>query len=827
MSLTFAGEPLLLPDPEGELQKWIDRYRPLESILNAPVATRSGRTREQGHWPHAVGLPVPNWEQFPPRWKLNSLWWPTGASRFAVGLFLVTADGAARIATTTGSNGSGTLTMTDGTRSLSTTMWALPALPIGSEDRTNPPMLLTLVDRRYWWQWSRSGEMFVGPLSTWEEIRTAITSGLGASITAPEPEDAYLAPDWSEFDRWHENTAMLLDGYAATVGQRFVASLDGSFALQKFGTADEGADGNLEHFFTAGGRAYTRTGEAPGNVAVVFQKRQGGIVHQNGVCEIVTKSAGDYGFNANAPGIATIHTTFQANFSSRGEEADNSTAMDELANQIAADFYGWKQRQYSVTIPGVAGGWTMTGFDDYAWFMFGTPHPGSDANDTRLCHTIVESFPPNFGVEENLAQEHGTESPKTLRPSPIHRAEITGEWEEGVSERPDHVTARLLYESSGAYPPPGQFSKDEYDIKIFDTLGIRGTLEAGDKVWVAALPADSEMFELVSSSAQPEGIVVFEILSQFAPTKHDVPISQGSARICVLNAGGIWQATGDLIVVIAGYSANGIGMWRGSMQGAALAIGARGLAFKRGDDKYEIIFMQMRDGLADFLVNPNAALPLVGEIPANIDYSYQHGSLGFEQNTIDVRDLNEIYPRALPEGRGVAGYDYVRDQYQALVCQQQGTTAIAFLAAPLKRTDFRATIKNFRIESFSPFNLTPDPPPTKPHNFLDFTGDTDDIVWLEWNETADNLDPNLQGDWQVIQVKQDDPIFRGKTTVAHDKGATKTVRRYTNFNGNDIDTGRDYEVINRGTNIAADKVVWFTKIGESYEIISVECPATP
>lgn len=529
--LTYAGVSLSLDDPDGAVQDWIDRYRPLDSILAPPAAYEDGRDRPQGNWPHAVGLPTFNWRTLPPDWRVNTLWWPTGASRFAVGLFLATQSAVAKIRKKISSSGGGTLAIGDGTRTIRPTMYMLPPRPLGASATSNPVMLLPLVDRRYFWQSSQCGQMLVGPSTAWATIRGNIVAGLGVSVAASEPS-GYPAPDWSEWDRWHENAALALDGYAASVGQRFVATLSGSYSLQ---TAESGAAAFAQNSATAlaGGNHGSAVCAAPGSVRIVFPKRQGGIVYQNGACETIVKYAQDYGFSSSAPGEATIHTTYQADYSARSGSADNSSELDSLADSIARDYYGWLAKQYSLTLPGIRSNWNLSGFDDYLWFYANARlRGGQDDEPGRSgyqCHTLIESIPPNVETQENLTQATITGSPRTLRPSPVHRAELTSGWTDPGSSLPHYATARLLYESSGANPPTGLLTKDGHNVTVFDTCGLKGGSASGDKLWVAALPADSEMFELIAAPA----------------TSYTVAIAKtgGTIAACDLNSLGLTTGT--------------------------------------------------------------------------------------------------------------------------------------------------------------------------------------------------------------------------------------------------------------------------------------------
>jgi hypothetical protein len=675
MPASFAGVVLNLADPGGAVQAWCDRYRPLDDVVPVctPAAYRDGRDRPQGNWPHSVGLPVFNWIKRPPRWRINSLWWPTGASRFSIGLFLTTLAGANAIKTAVGSNGSGTLALNDGSRSISVTMYLLPPRPIGAVGTDNPVVIIPLVDQRYYWQFAHMGQSRFSPSSAWADVRAAITANLGAAVSASDPAAGYQAPDWSEWTRFYENAGLALDAYAATVGQRLIAGLDGTYFLQMSGNGFATCNTNLANLAAvAGGACLTSPGSVPSNLAVAFLRRQGGVPHQSGACDLVTKAASNYGFGASIPGTAVIHTTYQADYSQRQSQADNSSSMDSLADAIAADFYRWKQNFYSATSPGIANGWSITGFDDYLWFLFGTqvgtiePCDCDEGHDVPesfradefekpspyLAQTLIESLPPNFGVEENLAQTPAGNYPQTFRPVPICRAELTGSW--NTQGNTPVATARLLYANEN--PSTGRLVKDGFNVQLFDTMSLRGTTKSGSRAWVAALPSDTEMFELVSGMGSGAALIVFELTGVLGLGGFSDAVE------CELDAAQEnYVPTTQVVTVVDPFS--NPGCWLGFP-------GYRGIGRLRTDGFYDVVFMERPALVIEYeLYEDFNWSGQQDHVLATVLAYYQHGNKRinaanpYQVSIYDPLDLNSA---ALRGERGLAIWNDDRVRYEFL-----------------------------------------------------------------------------------------------------------------------------------------------------------------
>ena len=431
--ITFAGVPLLLEDPQGELSQFLDRHLNLEDLHlfgSAPVPIADGRTDAiSGRCHSQIGLPTPNYPD-PPRIKINSLYWPTGAARWSRGLFLATTaqkDAIVQIVQlipeTNGSspeeqettNVSARLVLGDsefdatldeevqgfstddaGHVAMAVSMFLLPPRPISvlhdrlsSEESTEELWLLPLVDERYYWQFQHSDEF---EPETWEEAFEQLETGLGIGFTH-DTVGAYCVPDVFELKRHYENVAILLDAVAHCVGQRITFSPDGNVYSRGHAEAESQHSINLSTETdswkqVAGGDFSDEHPEAiiPASVTVVFP----GAGQDADSRFAIAALASDLDYTGWTPGISKLFHCV-----SLGDTGVNSG----LAAQIAADYYGWLSQRYDYKFISVKA-WEPTGFDDFAEWTFGFRR----ADGSYEAETRIQCMPYNFGVEEQLSQ---------------------------------------------------------------------------------------------------------------------------------------------------------------------------------------------------------------------------------------------------------------------------------------------------------------------------------------------------------------------------------------------------------------------------------------
>ena len=231
MPIRFCGVDLCVEDPQGVVQNFLNHHLSLNDLVDIaaiPVYSHVG---------HPVGMPVPNYSRRK-KIRINSLYWPTGATRWGVGHFLATTRQKEQILKelnwqisggTSLSSGIPARTgrlelgeMGDGGARIFTRMFLLPPRPItprniveavayresfdsdnGLDRLPNPApgmvghekvfqattdnpdpidglWLLPLVDVRYWWQFYAVSDHWIG--DTWEDTFSFLADRLHIKI---------------------------------------------------------------------------------------------------------------------------------------------------------------------------------------------------------------------------------------------------------------------------------------------------------------------------------------------------------------------------------------------------------------------------------------------------------------------------------------------------------------------------------------------------------------------------------------------------------------------------------------------------------------------
>lgn len=251
--ITYGG--LTLSHPTDEvLARW-DRWR--DRHTEEPVAPRGFAAPGLDH------LPRPAWaDHLYRRPRLNTLVWPTGASRWAQFQCLATKRQLEAVQAAVGDAGTPLElvigTTANGGRRVSTAMHLLtPRVVFDGYSLDKPLYLLTLVDARwFWWQETSATAPAV---TSWSALIGGLLSAVGVSPTVDTIHADYSTPQSA---RWagltHKPLPVLIDAAAESVGCRVVRQTDGTVVVASASSCRTREDSNWASYrdrLEVGGRA--------------------------------------------------------------------------------------------------------------------------------------------------------------------------------------------------------------------------------------------------------------------------------------------------------------------------------------------------------------------------------------------------------------------------------------------------------------------------------------------------------------------------------------------------------------------------------------------
>lgn len=352
MAITFANQPLALATPDAS------------RLVEAKVSLRDVCDIQMASYDTAgiCGVASPAPPTLDDKVRLNTLLWPSGASRWARfhGFVGKTQLAAIRTAVTV-NNLPATFTMTDGAGgSLSTTMYMLPPRPLfnisGIPAAESTLHLITLVDARYFWWW-KVGSIDPPP-EDWADIYSDCGGFLGETITAEATDSTYLkpAPRWKLRQR---PIPLILDAAARATGKRIVRTLAGSVLAQGWQTAYTSTATQLSANAArrlAGGSfdSDDLRRSVPATVRTVLKRPDDTRYTVDKTLSGLAIS--QYG---SFTGMADMTATHYADPVYIDETADAAA----LATQIATDWYGFRLAPSDQAYAGIVA-WTPTAYDD-------------------------------------------------------------------------------------------------------------------------------------------------------------------------------------------------------------------------------------------------------------------------------------------------------------------------------------------------------------------------------------------------------------------------------------------------------------------------------
>lgn len=239
--LQYDGVDLNGDNVDKEVEDFLRRFLPTESFMPWLI---------EGYWPgwNLGALTSVNGYPWGQKFKLNRLYWPSRASRWAYGHYLCNSDSVATISADAFPQGQpyqqllfsiGNPESNSGTINAGETfnamMYMLPPYPLsgirGLTGMTQSLYLITLVDERYFWYWQNFGNQTISSSTTWMSLLTTIQTILNTGDPTPTPawtidtiNAAYLAPSVQAYSLPYEPLPRIIDSICDNIGQRFVAN---------------------------------------------------------------------------------------------------------------------------------------------------------------------------------------------------------------------------------------------------------------------------------------------------------------------------------------------------------------------------------------------------------------------------------------------------------------------------------------------------------------------------------------------------------------------------------------------------------------------------
>jgi len=442
-ALTYAGQPLSLPSglPDSA-RAALARFRYLPEL------------RDQVTFPFRPGgrLRTIAFPRYPdlPELSLNSFFYPTGASRWAIGRFLATKTAVASMETVALPSGANPVASafvmqaddlvhksTDALSAggITTNLFMLPSRPLGitaSKGALDGFLLVTLVDARYYWQFAPAGIIDSASLTSWTALIASLATALGVTISVPLIAAAYGSPE-PDSDLWsnNENAALLLDAVLWNVGLTLVRTFDGTFSAVRTATGDATITanrpaaprcrvfgGNILDPSEAGTASPARMNAVlPQSFKVTFPSWQTNVGYIDPVrsgyftkdsygqvwTETVLLSAlgAPYSSYTGFVGSKEFHTTAKALFSNSvgSGTPTNAVAITALAQQLAKDYCDAQLEGLDETYAGIRN-WAPDPTNDVTWHFGGECAADTVSGRIGEVFTRIQRKPWNWEVRE-------------------------------------------------------------------------------------------------------------------------------------------------------------------------------------------------------------------------------------------------------------------------------------------------------------------------------------------------------------------------------------------------------------------------------------------
>lgn len=435
----LSAEPVVIPtlmqDPAGKYEQYIEQYHTptLSRLLcqNAAVVINRGSDTL-----------IPNYEPLPAP-KINQLVIPTGATRWSHCLLLADDDIKNRIYAAC-DNGGDPMSLMYGSslqgsseylQMVTLTVWVLPPRRLSPETTQdlNSLWIIPVVDDRYWWQFSHTGDLSGsitdGSITAPDDLLDLLLTISGTETLNVKANPLHTVIPTCSNANDYENLPIVIDSVCAHFGQRLVidiwpvnsgtygsltpmnptplstrfAVIDGINSCYVFKSNIVGQLGLQEATWGTYGTIDSESDSASAasvNVGSPFLVAGGYGTLSNGDSVPLPRTVGPYACvpesvdiqttDGNYTNITAASISASAYKTSAGGAAIWRTKFDEepdisQVTQIAKDYYYQFAYQYDMTFAGVQP-WQQGYFDDYLVFrQTWNPKTGTYDTYTRVC----------------------------------------------------------------------------------------------------------------------------------------------------------------------------------------------------------------------------------------------------------------------------------------------------------------------------------------------------------------------------------------------------------------------------------------------------------
>lgn len=337
--IKIDGTPILFPTPD--LVDFVERWQEQEQL-----PTRRVQIEARDNVPSGDCIPIPmvtpSWPERPAP-RINQLYWPTGATRWAEGYFLIGPNIYSSLVAqgeTLATPKPIVVQVTDsmGGPDLEYNMIALTPKQITARTAAQSATgvwVLPVVCKRWLWNQKLCESSPITPGMTWDALLTAMFAKVGTTGTWPTVHSDYMKPDFESFNRSDATLAVMIDAAVFSLGMRLVFDIDETVILDSAANISNSHTTRFDGIPRIAGESEACT---PLEVNVQARKRCDFQPTQ-----VLTNSQGN-------DGVTILTTCWEEEVTGSG--IINSGPLNLLKDLIAVDYPAITELAYDITMPG-------------------------------------------------------------------------------------------------------------------------------------------------------------------------------------------------------------------------------------------------------------------------------------------------------------------------------------------------------------------------------------------------------------------------------------------------------------------------------------------